>query len=215
MTKLRWSKTRDCWNIFRHLLHHRYQICFNVILLSTSCYSKWFLSFMFPIKLLYAFLISSMRHPISYIYILFEWVPFPNKFHFLNTAYRRNMTCRCCMGCRLNVDSFEVFKSNVMEAKLVSSFHISCKFIVLSSIPFSDILFYEVQTKPALFIDVCYKQGWRGENVWRNNSESCRNHGQVSNPDTNWIHRLVFRHLTFRNIRDPSCYSSVNTSINF
>lgn len=74
------------------------------------------------------------------------------------------MTCRRCMEYRLNMDSFVIFKSNMMDAELVRPFRVPCKNI-LSSIPFSDILFYEVQTTPTLFIDVCYKQGCRSENI--------------------------------------------------
>lgn len=151
---------------------------------------------------------------------LFHFSPFwmisvpKQEFHILNIAYRLNMTCRRSLEYRFNMDSVVIFKSNMMSAELVRPFRVPCKFI-LPSIPFSDILFYEVQTKPTLFIDVCYKQGCRSQNIWRNNSERCWNHREVSNPDTNWIHRFVFHQLTFRNICDPSCYSSVTTSINF
>lgn len=146
---------------------------------------------------------------------LFHFSPFwmisvpKREFPVLNIAYRLNMTCRRCMEYTLNMDSVVIFKSNMMGTEFVSPFRVPCKFI-FSSIPFSDILFYEVQTKPTLFIDVCHKQGCRSENIWRNNSERCWNHR-----DTNWIHRFVFHQLTFRNIRDPSCYSSVTTSIIF
>jgi hypothetical protein len=116
---------------------------------------------------------------------------------------------------RLIMDSFVMFKTDRTNAKLVSPFHVWCKFLpFLSCVPFSDIILYEVGNKHTLFIDVCCKQGWK-ENSWCNNSESCRNHGEVSNPDANWIQRFVFHELTFRNILHPSCYGSVTTSINF
>jgi hypothetical protein len=116
---------------------------------------------------------------------------------------------------RLNMDSFVMFKTNRTNAKLVTPFHVWSKFLsFLSCVPFSDIILYEVGNKHTLFIDMCCKQGW-SENAWRNNSESCRNHGEVSNPDANWIQRFVFHELTFRNILHPSCYGSVTTSINF